>query len=106
MPIALMYIHTVKTEFKNTSFVVWFFFVLLTDLFQIYLEYYTVYCARWTGGGHFAILTYVPGPSGGGDTFLKFGVRGGPSKVVHLQFQAGGQTFKNSLMLDPIQSFV
>ena len=57
-------------------------------------------------GGHFAILTYVPGPSGGGDTFLKFGVRGGPSKVVYLQFQAGGQTFENSLMLDPIQSFV
>ena len=42
----------------------------------------------------------------GGDTFLIFGVRGGPSKVVHLQFQAGGQTFENSLMLDPIQSFV
>ena len=79
------YIHTVKTEFKNTSFVVWFFFVLLTDLFQIYLEYNTVYCARWTGGeGHFAILTYVPGPSGGGDIFLIFGVRGGPSIILIL----------------------
>ena len=53
MPIALMYIHTVKTEFKNTSFVVWFFFVLLTDLFQIYLEYYTVFRVKW--------CTYLPG---------------------------------------------
>ena len=58
------------------------------------------------------ILKMCPPPppdgpgGGGGDIFLLFGERGGPSKVVHLQFQAGGQTFENSLMLDPIQSFV
>ena len=36
-------IHPVKTEFKKTSFVVWIFFIILTDLFQIYFEYYTVF---------------------------------------------------------------
>ena len=36
---------------------------------QLKMLGYTVYCDRWTGGGHFAILTYVPGPSGAGTHF-------------------------------------